>query len=267
MKKFLTIVLSALILTTLCGLFTACTEAVELESFAIIAPASTQVNAGEQFTLEYTTVPAEAAERIKVNWEISDSKKLSYKNGEFTALTCGSVTVTAHVKGSDVTDTITLSVEPPAGYTYYTQGDYALVYPSNWQYEMMGAIPTWTDLISGNSINATSEDLNKSYFSAPAGSFQAAIETTYSLMGITVNFIEPVTLKRSTYLGVQRVQVNYHYSMSASGVTVTCYQKQLIFNDAEANLSCILTFTVMEEDYSESASLIWETVSNQFMPA
>lgn len=273
MKKILAFVFAA-ILSVTCAALAACTngnDSVSVEEVKITAPASTEIKAGEKFKLEYTVLPEEAAEDAKVEWEISDSTKLSYANGEFTALTCGNVTVTAHVKDSQVTDTINLKVTAPDGYTEFTGNGYSLVHHSLWLHSTPAGIDTWTsgyyeDGTSAN-MNVTTEALNENYFKADASNFQTTIEITYGLMGYTVTFDQPVTIEKSTYLGVERLQVNYLYTISVGGVSSSIHQTQLIFNNTEANLSCILTVTYAAEHFTDNAAKLQQTVFSQFMPA
>ena len=268
MKKFL--VIAMMLCCISCVAFTACgkeEEVVPIEEISIVEPASTQIRAGEKFSLSFTTVPVEAAEKINVNWEISDSKRLSYENGEFTALTCGTVKVTARVKGNEATDEIELKVIAPQGYTQYSKTGYSLVYPSSWTYNALGNINTWTASNGTTNMNIATEELNKTYMTASANNFQTLYETTYSLLGYTVNFTQPVKLERSNYLGVERVLVTSVYSLTAAGSTMNIHQNQLIFNNSDANLSCVLTVTYRAEDYNAAATQLENTVFSQFMPA
>lgn len=270
MKKFMAFVFAA-ILSVTCAALAACTggeNSVSVEEVKITAPASTEIKAGEKLTLEYTILPAEAAENAKVEWEISDSTKLSYANGEFTAHTCGDVTVTAHVKDSQVTDKIELKVTAPEGYTEFTGNGYSLVYHSLWNHATLAGIDTWTSGYyedgTTSSMNVTTETLNENYFKAPASTFQTTLEVMYGVMGYTVTFDQPVTIEKSTYLGVERLQINYLYSLSAGSETVSFHQTQLIFNNTEANLSCVLTVTFVAEHFNAQ---LQQTVFSQFMPA
>ena len=263
MKKFFAFVATAMLCIS-CLVFASCGTPVE--EISIVAPASTEIRAGETFALEYTTVPEEAAEKAKVQWQISDSTKLSYSKGEFTALTCGKVKVTAKVKGSDATDEIELKVIAPKGFTTYSDTGYKVVYPSSWTASTLGKIQMWSSANGTPNMNIATETLNTSYFTSPASAFQTKIETTYSLMGYTVNFTKPVTVKKSKYLGVERVRVDYIYTLTAQGSTSSLHQTQMIFNNAKVNLSCVLTFTYYTENYNEAAEKLQETVFNQFMP-
>ena len=266
MKKFFAFVIAMMLCIT-CMALVACGERVSIEQINIVTPASTLIKAGESFTLEYTTVPEEAAEKVKVEWEISDESKLFYKDGEFTALTCGKVKVTAHVEGNKATDEIELRVTAPEGFTEYSITGYRLVYPSEWTLSKLGNIQTWTADNGTTNMNIATEELNTSYFSAPASSYQAVIESTYRLMGYIVNFVQPVQVKNSNYLGVERVQVNYQYNLTASGTTISIHQTQMIINNSNANLTCVLTITYRVENFNEAAEQLQETVFSQFMPA
>ena len=266
MKKIFAFIAAAMLCIT-CVAFTACGETVTIEEISIVAPASTEIKAGETFVLDYVTVPEETSESIKVDWEISDARRLSYENGEFTALTCGTVKVTASVKGSEATDEIELKVIAPEGYSEYSNTGYKLVYPSSWTSSAVGKVYTWTASNGTTSMNITTEDLNASYFTAPASSYQAVIESTYGLMGYTVNFVQPVTVKKSKYLGVERVQVNYIYTLTVAGSTATIHQTQMIINNSDTNLSCVLTVTFREENFNADAQQLQEMIFSQFMPA
>lgn len=265
MKKWFTVALMVLLCCITCTAFAACGK-VEIDEISITAPASIEIAAGETFKLEYKTVPEEATEKVKVNWKISDSKRLSYKNGEFTALTCGTVTVTAAVKGSDVTDEIKLTVTAPAGFSEYSGTGYQLVYPSSWTANKMGNIQTWTASNGTTNMNISTEALNAAYFTSSASAFQSVIQSTYTLAGYTVNFTKPVKVKKSKYLGVSRVQVDYDYTLTVLGTTSTLHQTQMIFNNADANLSCVLTLTYRLENYNEAAQELQKTILNQFLP-
>ena len=268
MKKFLA--LAALLCCISCVAFTACgkeEEIIPIEEISIVAPSSTEIRAGEKFSLGFTTVPEEAAEKVHVNWKISDSKRLSYENGEFTALTCGTVKVSAHVKGNEATDEIEIKVIAPRGYTQYSKTGYSLVYPSSWTYSALGNIDTWTASNGTTNMNVTTEALNKAYMTATASAFQASYETMYSLMGYTVNFTQPVKVEKGNYLGVDRVQVTSVYTLTVAGSTMNVHQTQLIFNNSNANLSCVLTVTYHVEDYDAAATQLEKTVFSQFMPA
>ena len=269
MKKFFAI--AALLCCLSCVALTACGEEeniIPIEEISIVQPASTEIRAGEKFTLGFTTVPAEAAEEVHVNWEISNSQRLSYENGEFTALTCGTVKVTASVKGNEATDEIELKVIPPQGYTQYSKTGYSLIYPSNWTYNALGNIDTWNanDGTTTN-MNMTTEPLNKTYMTASGSIFQASYETMYSLMGYTVNFTQPVKAEKSNYLGVDRVQVTAVYTLTVGGTSMNIHQTQMIFNNSDVNLSCVLTVTYRAEDYNDAATQLEKTVFSQFMPA
>ena len=265
MKKFLAFI-AAVMLCIPCAALVSCGET-PIDEISIVAPASTEIRAGDTFPLEYTTLPEDAAEKIKVNWKISDSTKLSYKNGEFTALTFGTVKVTASVKGSEATDEITLQVKAPRGYSEYLGTGYQLVYPSSWTPSTTGAVKMWIAADGKTSVNVATETLNAAYFTSPASAYQTAIESSYTLAGYTVNFTKPATIKKSKYLGVERVQVDYLYTLKTSGTTTTLHQTQLIFNNAKANLSCVLTVTYNAEDFNAAAETLQETVFSQFMPA
>lgn len=265
MKKIFALA-SAILLCGTCVSFVACGEEVSIDEISIVAPEATEFKAGETFTLDYITVPEDAAEKIKVNWEISDSKRLSYQDGEFTALTCGTVKVTARVKGQEVSDEINLKVTAPEGFKEYSSSGYSLVYPSDWTSSTLLGNPTWTAPNLTTNMNVATEDLNEYYFSAPASYFQTAYETMYGLMGYNVKFEQPLTAKKSTYLGVERVLVNYDISLTLLGVTTRIHQTQLIFNNTESNLSCVLTMTFQQKDYDEEAQRLQETVFSQFMP-
>lgn len=273
MKKLLAFAFAA-ILSATCVAFAACSdgeESVSIDEVKITAPASTEIKAGEKFTLEYTILPAESADDAKVEWEISDSTKLSYANGEFTALTCGNVTVTAHVKDSQVTDKIDLKVTAPNGYTEFIGNGYSLVYPSLWNHSLESGVDTWNSMLLGSTanMNVTTEELNPNYFSVTSGElFQTTIEAMFELSGATVTFDEPVTVEKTTYLGVERLQVNYLYTVEYSGIiTLTMHQTQLIINNEDANLTCILTVTYSAEEFDEAAAKLQQTVFSQFMPA
>lgn len=276
MKKFMAFVFAA-ILSVTCAALAACTggeDSVSVEEVKITAPASTEIKAGEKFTLEYTILPAEAAEGAKVEWEISDSTKLSYANGEFTAHTCGDVTVTAHVKDSQVTDKIELKVTVPEGYTEFTGNGYSLVYPSKfWFYSSVDGVDNWDEgLVNANggtnNINVTTDELNEDLFAVTSGEFfETVIEAMYSIIGITVNFEQPTTVEKSTYLGVERLEINYVYSITFDGVTGSVHQTQVMFNNKEANLTCTLTLTFAASDFDDDVQLLQQTIISQFMPA
>ena len=268
MKKVLA--LTALLCCIISGVaFSACGDSgtVPIDEISIVAPSSTSIRAGETFTLGYTTVPEEAAESIKVNWEISDSRRLSYKNGEFTALTCGTVKVTARVKGNEAYDEIELKVIAPAGFNSYSGNGYSLVYPSNWSASTVGTVRSWSAATGFPNMNVVTEMLNPSYMTASASTFQSTYESTYTLMGFTVNFTQPVTVEKSKYLGVERVKVTSAYSLYSSGTTTNIRQIQLIFNNSDKNLSCVLTLTFKEIYYGNSAVQLQDTIFSQFMPA
>lgn len=265
MKKWFAVVLMVLLCCITCGAFAAC-EKVEIDEIEIVAPALGEVAAGETFKLEYRTVPEEAAEKVKVNWKISDPKRLSYKDGEFTALTCGTVTVTASVKGSSVTDEVNLTITAPAGFSGYSGTGYRLVYPSSWTAGKVGGIQTWTAADGTTNMNVSTEELNTSYFVAAAKSYQTMIESTYDQAGYTVNFIQPVKLTRDKYLGVKRVRVDYEYSLTYMGISSSVHQTQMIFNNANAKLSCVLTVTFALADYDEAAQELQNKIFDQFMP-
>ena len=266
MKKFFALAFTLLLCFATCMAVTACGD-VSIEEISIVAPVSTQIKAGDTFTLEYTTVPEDAAEKVTVKWEISDETKLSYKDGEFTALTCGNVKVTASVKGNEATDEIDLKVTAPDGFTEYSETGYQLVYPSQWTPSKQGKIQTWTASNNTTNMNITTEDLNKSYFTAPASSFQTVIEATYGLLNFTVNFKQPVTVKKDKYLGIERVRVDYIYTLTAGTTTTSIHQTQMIINNADVNLSCVLTVTFQEKDFNEEAEQLQDTIFSQFMPA
>lgn len=264
MKKIIALA-SALVLCIACVSLAACgEEKVSVDEISIVAPAATEYKAGETFTLDYITVPESAAEKVKVNWEISDSRRLSYNDGKFTALTCGTVKVTASVKGCEATDEIELKVTAPEGFKEYSGTGYSLVFPSNWNKTTVMGITTWTAGNGTTNMNITTEELNQNYFSASASAFQTVIETAYALMG--VNFTKPVTIEKSTYLGVERIQVNYEYSLTMAGITTSLRQTQMIFNNSDANLSCVLTVTFQAKDFDEEAQKLQEKIFSQFMP-
>lgn len=269
MKKIFAFVVAAMLCITgvaLVGCGNEDEPVVKIDEIHIVAPASSEIKAGEKFTLDYTTMPETAADKIKVDWQISDSHRLSYSNGEFTALTCGTVKVTANVKGNEATDEIELKVVAPDGFTEYAGTGYKLVRPSNWTAGTLGTVRTWTAANGTTNMNITTETLNAAYFSAPASSFQTAIESTYGLLGYTVDFAQSVTVKKNKYLGIERVQVNYAYSLTKGGSTSTYHQTQMIINNAQANKSCVLTVTFLEEDFDEDAAKLQETIFSQFMP-
>lgn len=270
MRKKLIIGMVAIISVFACVLgLTACgkEEIVHIDEITIVKPSSTSIMAGEKFTLDCVILPEEAAEQAKVSWEISDKTKLSYSDGEFTALTCGTVKVKAGVKGNDVYDEIELKVIAPSGFKEYSSTGYKLVYPSNWSSSSAGGTKQWAANGGSPNMNVVTEALNKAYMSAPASAFQTSYELMYQLMGLTVNFTQPVKVEKSNYLGVTRVLVTSRYSFSGGGVSGSVYQSQLIFNNSEANLSCVLTLTFNDKDYTDSAQKLEQTIFNQFMPA
>lgn len=266
MKRAIAAAVAWLLLLVPCAVLGACGETVAVDSIEIVEPASA-VKAGDVFTLTYRTVPEDAADKIDVDWEIGDERRLSHKGDEFTALTCGTVKVTARVKGGEATDEITLKVAAPEGYREYSAKGYCVVYPSDWTPSKLGAVQTWTAPNGTTNMNVATETLNKTYFSAPAASFQTLIESTYGLLGYTVQFTRPVTVKKEKYLGVDRVRVEYSYSLTLQGVTSNLCQSQLIFNNEEANLSCVLTVTYRAEEDEEEISKIKDVVFNQYLPA
>ena len=268
MKKFFAFFVTLLVCCTACIALGACGEVIHVDEIHIVAPASTEIRAGETFTLEYTTLPEEAAEKIKVNWKISDSRRLSYADGEFNALTCGTVKVTASVKGSEATDEIELKIIEPEFFSRYVGRGYVVVHPTNWIKSTQGTIDVWTASNGTTNMNVTTEQpLNNAYFSSPASSFQAAMKTTYELLGYTVDFVQPVTVTKKKYLGVERVRVDYVYSLTIENTTTTLYQTQLIVNNADKNLSCVLTVTFREENFDDKAQQLQETIFSQFLPA
>ena len=262
MKKLFAFVLTAMLLVTSLALV-ACGN-VEVSEISIVASA-TEYCAGEKFQLDYTVVPAEAKEDVKVNYEISDSRRLSYEKGEFTALTFGTVKVKATVKGSDVSDEIELTIKAPNGFKEYSGKGFQAAYPSNWTAAPLGGIQTWTAANGTTNMNVVTEELNETYFTAPASSFQTVIETTYNLMGFTVKFDEPTTVKKDTYLGVKRVRINYLYSLTIAGETTKLHQTQIVMNNEDANLSCVLTVAYRSEDFDAAAELIEERIISQFI--
>lgn len=266
MKRF--VAFAALICCILsCMAVAACGETTHIDEISIVQPSTTQIMAGETFKLDYVTIPEEAAQSIKVNWQISDSKRLSYKNGEFTALTCGTVKVTAKVKGNEATDEIEFKVIAPSGFKEYSQTGYSLVYPSDWRETTMGSVRQWVASNGTTNMNITTESLNATYMKASAKAFQTAYETQYALMGYTVQFTQPVKVEKAKYLGVTRVQVTSIYTLVAGGSTANIHQTQMIINNSDANLSCVLTVTFREENFDNSALQLQNTIFSQFMPA
>lgn len=266
MKKLLATFFAFVLCFGTCVALAACDlggSSVAIEEIHIVAPESTEITAGETFTLEYTVVPESAAEKVKVNWEIDNEQRLSYKKGEFTALTCGTVKVTASVKGNEATDEIELKVTAPDGFKEYSGTGYQLVHPRSWTTSTVMGIRTWTAKNGTTNMNISTEDLNESYFTAPASSFQAVIEGTYGLMGADVKFAEPVTLKKDTYLGMARVRVEYNYSITMLGETLSFRQTQMIINSSDT--SYLLTVTFLVEDFDEAAETLQETIFSQFV--
>ena len=266
MKKFLTFAIILCCIIT-CTAFTACGKSVHIDEINIVEPASTEIRAGEKFTLDFVTLPEEAAESVKVKWDISDSRRLSYKNGEFTALTCGTVKVTVSAKGNTATDEIELRVIAPAGFEEYSNTGYSLVYPSSWKSSTVGAVRQWTASNGTTNMNITTESLNPTYMKASASAFQTAFETNFALMGYTVNFTQPVKVEKGKYLGVTRVQVTSIYTLTVGSRTSSIHQTQMIFNNESAGLSCVLTVTFHEENFDDLAVQMQNTIFSQFMPA
>ena len=267
MKKLITFALTLVLCCITAAAFSSCEKTVPIDEISIVARGVNEVRAGQTFTLGYKTVPEDAAQKVKVNWEISDPTKLSYKNGEFTALTCGTVKVTASVTGNEATDEIELKVIAPHEYTEFSAKGYRLVYPSSWTPSTVKGVNIWTDKNNTTNMNVTTETLNTNYFTASIDGYKSVIELPYGLLGYKVTFTKPVRVKKSTYLGIQRVQVEYVYSLTELGPTINMHQTLLIFNNDDANLTCVLTMTFRQEDYNAAAVKHQEIVFSQFMPA
>ena len=264
MRRIISLILLCALCLLPCTLSACGGERVTVEEIKIVAPE--KIRAGDVFRLEYTTVPEEAAEKVRVDWEIGDPRRLSYEDGEFTALTCGKVTVSAHVRGCEAADEIELTVAVPEGFRRYSAEGYAVVYPSGWTSSAAGRVQTWVAPSGSPNMNVTTEALNATYFTAPAASFQTVLESSYGLMGFTVQFTEPTVVKKQTYLGVSRLQVDYRYTLTLMGNTTSLRQTQLIFNNAEADLSCILTVTFEAETFDDAAAELQKTIFDQFLP-
>ena len=263
MKKLLALVLTAMMLVASLALV-ACGENVEVSEIKIVA-ATTEYTAGKKFTLDYTVVPEEAKEDVKVNWEISDARRLSYEKGEFTAHTFGTVKVKATVKGSDASDEIELKINVPSGFKEYSDNGFQLAYPSNWTSTQLGLIQTWFAADNSTNMNVATEPLNATYFKASASDFQSTLTTQLRLLGYTVKFLKPTKLQKDTSLGVKRLRLDYFYSATVSGETLTFYQTQIVMNNESENLSCVLTVTHLEENFTDSAELLQEQIIDQFI--
>lgn len=264
MKKFLAFISATLLLMS--SLLLVACGSVPIEEITI-DKSVTEYKVGDTFTLNYTTVPEDAADQIKVNWEISDSTILSCKNGEFTAHTFGTVTVKANVKGNEATDEIELEIKAPDGFGTYTAKGYKLVYPEKWNYQTLAGLPTWMASNGSANMNIETSALNKTYFAASASAFQSAFETQYALMGMQGTFTQPVTLKKEKYLGIQRVRLDWAYSVTQAGVTVTLHQSQMIINNEAENMSCLLTITCQEQNYDAAFKQMEDTIYSQFTVA
>ena len=269
MKRFFALVITLLMCFATCTAVAACDKTVKIDEISIVEPESLVFMSGETFTLEYTTVPKRAAKKVEVDWETSDENKLSYADGEFTANICGKVTVkvTAHGRDNDVSDEITLRVKAPEGFEESSGRGYQLVYPSEWEWSRQGDIQTWTASNDTTNMNITTEALNKNYLTATAYTFKSTIEAIYGLLGITVSFTKPVKVTKENYLGVDRVRVDYQYSFKILGKTTKLHQTQMIFNNDDVKLSCVLTVTYRAEDFDEKAEQLQETIFSQFIPA
>lgn len=266
LKMWSITVLNLFCATFCAGILAGC-GSVTVDSIEIIEPTNAEVRVGETFSLDYNVVPEKAKENTKIKWEIDD-RRLSFKNDAFEALSCGTVKVTASVSGSEATDEIELQVVPPEGYTLHNGGGYSVVLPSSFRENITGNSHSWlsTSYQYFNFV-ITEEELNESYFNATASMFQSTYETMFSLMGMKVEFVEPVAVKKETYLGFKRVVVESVLDMTIGQEKSRIYQTQVIFNNVEKNLSCGITVTCNEKEYDDSIKEIRKFVLSQFLPS
>lgn len=252
----------AILCLSLCAGMVGC-GSVKVDSIEIVAPESGEVRLGESFSLDFNVTPQEAKEDVKIKWSVDNENRLSVKDGNFEALSCGSAKVTA--SASDLTDEIELKVVPPEGYTLHSGEGYTVILPSSFQKNPI--VNSWkSNSYQYFNFVFTEEELNENYFKATGSMFQATYETTFSLLGMKVNFTKPVTAKKETRLGVERVRVESEFESTALGITDKLYQTQMIFNNKEKNLSCCLTVTYNDKEYDDSIKEIGEFVLSQFLP-
>lgn len=261
---------SASVLTLFCatlcaGILAGCGEA-KVESIEIVSPAG-EIHVGDSFTLDFNVLPEKAKENAQVKWKIDDDRRLSFEENAFEALSCGTVKVTASVAGSEATDEIELKVVPPNGYTLHTGTGYSVPLPSSFRESSVGTSHAWTSS-SYTYFNFTisEEELNESYFKATGSMFQATYETMYSLMGMKVEFVQPVTAKKEKHLGVDRVVVESVVDLTVGTEKSRIYQTQVIFNDVEKNLSCCITATCNDKEYDDLIKEMRDFVLSQFLP-
>ena len=241
---------------------------VKIDDITIVDPPSNEIVAGTKFTLDCVILPEEVAEKVSVDWEISDTKRLTYSNGQFTAQAFGTVKVKATVKGNEIYDEIVLTVLPPVGYSEYTSTGYQLAYPQYWTHSNLGGgIHQWAASNGTTSMNIVTEEYNSAYMSASASDFQSSFKAMYEYLGYTVNFKQPVKLEKDNHLGFTRIQVTSIYSLTYGTNTSNIHQAQMIFNNSEANMSCVLTVTFAEEDFDSAAEKIQQQIFSQFIPA
>ena len=205
---------------------------------------------GETAALEYTVTPEDA----KVNVSVSDEKVLTYSDGKVTALTAGKAVIkVADGRNSEVYAECEVTVAPPQGYTAYATEDYKLVYPSGWEKSTNGVITMFSDKTSENNINISSEKKNNFYWIMTDATYRKALESNFSIMGITVEF-KSVKVNVYDYLGSSRVHTSVTYSLA--GVEIC--QEQTIINSGDKTYLLTTTSNI-------SDAKMFETLSEQFV--
>ena len=110
-KKWLCIALGALLALSI-GLFAACDTEEEQQTVAVtsvtVSPATLSLTAGESETLTATVAPENATDKA-VTWTSSDETVATVENGEVTAVSAGTATITATAGGVSGTCAVTVN--------------------------------------------------------------------------------------------------------------------------------------------------------------
>lgn len=244
MKKFITGLAACAVALILCSTIVACGDDSSENSVAFVEESVTLDNRQTQ-ELNYSVCP----EGSEVKFEISDETVVKYENNTLTALTTGKATVKI-ILGSDesVYDECEVTVNAPTGFTAYVDGDYKMVYPSDWSKISQSGMLMFISQ-TGDNINVVSESKTDVYYNMTADDLVDSLNSSFSQLGYTAEFNSAIRAEERLF-GYTRIIFSLDYTLSG----VATFQDMIIFDSGDKTYVCTLTFT--EEYDGQLASVI-----------
>ncbi len=234
---------------------------IRVESVAF-AEKSTTLESGGEYTLDYTVTPAGG----EVDFEMTDGVVFEYQvvsegTVKIKALSAGSgkLQIKAKSDGS-ISDECVIKVNVPKGYKAYENNTNGvkLVYPSDWTLVSAPmAMVSYKSSDTTSNFNLMKQNRTTAHLNASSEEFENAIKSTYSQMGIKVNFKTCTTNK---YDSNKALKVVMEYTIVNGLASVDIYQEQYIINSKNATF--MLTLTLDKDDMDKG---IAETMIKEFV--